>query len=201
MTSFNAIKLNASQELQLKKARASFLGPGGPLGLDKKSGLIKQKIEAGGTIFLEPILCLFENGFGKDEFYALESLEIFLPKSAVIQVQKARGKKTDDCQKSGVDGQKSLFYFPTRAILQGRDFWGLAPCALTFEWSKDFSLEKVFLAAKDLSAAQVLPKARADDKGEDGKKALLCPTSFYLARAEISKNTWSLYDAVWKKLR
>ena len=62
------------------------------------------------------------------------------------------------------------------------------PAAIDFSQAKNVSLEKTFSLAKELSLKS------------QGKDLVLAPTSFYFARAQIGKNTWSLYDAVWLKI-
>lgn len=207
MTSFNSIKLNASQELQLKKARADFFGKEEPLELDKKSGLLRQKIQAGRPIFLEPLLCLLPEGFAEEEFRALESLEIFSPKKACVQdCSKDKKAPPENNKASQAQEAAALYYFPAIVASGGRQFQTAIPCAFGFELAQNFDLQKIFAAAQSAALIQEVSQdqkaaTQSDaDKKSRGQDLVLTPTSFYFARAEISQNTWSLYDALWKKL-
>ena len=203
----NIIKLNPSQELKLKKKRADFFGKSEPLELDKKSGLIRQRIVEGRAIFLEPLLCVLPEDFGKEEFRALESLEIFPPKKASQAQESAADKNSSQAQEAA-----ALYYFPALVKSGGRQFNAAIPCAFDFALAQNFDLQKIFAAAQDISqdqsaaliqnipqAQEAAPQSDADKKSR-GQDLVLAPTSFYFARAEITQNTWSLYDALWKKL-
>lgn len=215
----NVIKLNPSQEVRLKKARADFFGNVAPLDLDKKSGLFRQKIKEDGAIFLEPLLCVLPEDFGKEEFRELKSLEIFSPQKDFVQDQNSRGQNgSQDLDADGADKNNSqaqdsgaLYYFPALVESGGRQFNAAIPCAFGFELAKNFDLQKIFAAAQSAAQNAVIvqkvsqdqnaaPQSDADKKKRD-QDLVLAPTSFYFARAEITQNTWSLYDALWKKLR
>ena len=210
----NVIKLNPSQEVRLKKARADFFGNVAPLDLDKKSGLFRQKIKEDGAIFLEPLLCVLPEDFGKEEFRALKSLEIFSPQKDFVQDQNPRGqngsqdKKAPSANSKASQAQDSgaLYYFPALIESGGRHFQAAIPCAFGFELAKNFDLQKIFAAAQSAALIQEVSQDQkaatqsdADKKSRD-QDLVLAPTSFYFARAEIAQNTWNLYDALWKKL-
>ena len=157
--------------------------------------MIRQRIVEGRAIFLEPLLCVLPEDFGKEKFRARESLEIFPPKKA-SQAQEAA----------------ALYYFPALVKSGGRQFNAAIPCAFDFALAQNFDLQKIFAAAQDISqdqsaaliqnipqAQEAAPQSDADKKSR-GQDLVLAPTSFYFARAEITQNTWSLYDALWKKL-
>ncbi len=209
----NVIKLNPSQELRLKKARSDFFGKAESLELDKESGLFRQKIKEGRAIFLEPLLCLLPEDFTKDEFLAITRIEI-----KGLQAQDPRGKdRSQDLDAGGADKNNSqdqdsraLYYFPALVESGGRHFQAAIPCAFGFELAKNFDLQKIFAAAQSAAQRAVLvqnfpqdqnaaPQSDADKK-KRGQDLVLAPTSFYFARAEVTQNTWSLYDALWKKL-
>ena len=187
MTSLNVIKLNASQELALVRARDKALGHGGPLVFDKERGLVKQAIKAGAPIFLQPLLCVLPEDFTKEEFLAIGRFEIFC--AECLRDLNAYGTE-----------KGALYLFPALIQSGGRKVRAAIPCAFDFSLAQNFDLQKIFAAAQtavqDFSQDQ-----KGGDKKNQGQDLVLPPTSFYFARAEISKNTWSLYDAVWKKLR
>lgn len=173
MTSLNVIKLNASQELALVRARGKSLGPGGPLAFDKERGLVKQVVKAGTPIFLQPLLCVLPDDFTKEEFLEITRFEI-----AALQDFSADG---------------ALYCFPALIESGGRQIRSAIPCAFDISIAQNFDLQKIF------AAAQAFLQEDGGKKNQ-GQDLVLTPTSFYFARAEISKNAWSLYDAVWKKL-
>ncbi len=135
-----------------------------------------------------------------------------------LQAQDPRGKdRSQDLDAGGADknnsqGQDSraLYYFPALVESGGRQYRAAIPCAFGFELAQNFDLQKIFAAAQ--SAAQnavIVQKVSQDqnaapqsdaDKKKRGQDLVLAPTSFYFARAEVTQNTWSLYDALWKKL-
>ena len=178
----NIVKLNPSQELRLKKARADFLGKAEPLELDKKSGLLRQKIKEGRAVFLEPLFCVLPDDFTKEEVLSVTRFECY-------PMQKSEG----------------IFFFPALLESGGRQFQAAIPCAFDFAITQNFDLQKIFAAAQSAAvqnisqAPKAAPQSDADKKNRS-QDLVLAPTSFYFARAVITKNTWSLYDAAWKKL-
>ena len=189
MTSLNVIKLNASQELALVRARDKALGHGGPLVFDKERGLVKQAVKEGAPIFLQPLLCVLPEDFTKKEFLAIIRFEIFCA----------------ECfQDLNADGAEkgALHLFPALIESGGRQVRSAIPCAFDFALAQNFDLQKIFSSAQSAARNQNLSQDQeGGDKKNQGQDIVLAPTSFYFARAEISKNTWSLYDAVWKKIR
>ena len=189
MTSLNVIKLNASQELALVRARDKTLGHGAPLVFDKERGLVKQAVKAGAPIFLQPLLCVLPEDFTKKEFLAIARFEIFC--AECLQDLNADGAE-----------KGALYLFPALIESGGRQIRSAIPCAFDFALAQNFDLQKIFAAAQSAVRDQDFSKGQeGGDKKNQGQELVLAPTSFYFARAEISKNTWSLYDAIWKKIR
>lgn len=129
---FNAIKLNPSQELALLKARDALLGSGGALSMDKKSGLVLQPIGPDQPIFLRPLLCVMPDDFGKEDFLSIKKFEIFHPLKANLN------KNEPLC-------------FWAKIIAGDKTFAAPIPFALPYSFSKDFSLEKIFELTKTLT--------------------------------------------------
>lgn len=188
---FNAIKLNPSQELKLAKAGDSLLGPGGPLSLDKQSGRVRQKVQAGQAIFLRPLLCVLPQDFSQEEFLSIQKFEIFAPLSMSASTSAAAAPTADPTAPA---------CFWARISTRARVLIAPIPFALDFSLAKDFSLEKVFALAADLADSFGVA-AGADGGLLAGQKFLFCPSSFKICRAQITKNEWRLYDEAWKKLK
>ncbi|MBO7122859.1 MAG: hypothetical protein J6V90_06225 [Treponema sp.] len=172
---FYAIKLNPSQELKLVKAANGFLGPGGPLSLDKKTGLVRQPVTKDRPIFLRPLLCVLPDAFEKEEFLSIEKFEIFAPDEMAAAA-------LPTC-------------FWAKITTPARILWAPIPFAIPYSLAKDFSLEKVF----DLSKS--FPRGDGSaEKQEREPEPFYFPSSFKLCEASASKNEWKLYDLAWKKL-
>lgn len=194
---FYAIKLNPSQELKLAKAGDSLLGPGGPLSLDKQSGRVRQKVQAGQAIFLRPLLCVLPQDFSQEEFLSIQKFEIFAPLSMSASTSAAAAPTADP---------RAPACFWARIATRARVLIAPIPFALDYSLAKDFSLEKVFALAADLAdsfgfAAGAGPADGADGGLLAGQKFLFCPSSFKICRAQATKNEWRLYDEAWKKLK
>ena len=173
--------------------------------------LVRQEIAPGKPIPLSPLLCVLPDDFTKEEFLAIEKFEIYA--AECLQDQKGRDEECrQDLNAGAADSKASqaqelgaLYCFP--AIIQsgGRKIRAAIPCAFGFPLAQNFDLKKIFAAAqtaaKDSAQNQNFSQDQeGGDKKNRGQDLVLTPTSFYFARAEISKNAWSLYDAVWKKL-
>ena len=191
---FNAIKLNPSQELKLVQAANDLLGPGGPLLPGPQKGLVRQPIEQGQPIFLRPLLCILPDDFGKEEFLSIEKFEIFLPRKKSppqnkplcfwAKIWTRPGSPANDCPPAN-DCQPANAGVPIIAPI---------PFALDFSFAADFSLQKVFELAKDLAGNN------GSAEKEFEPDSLYNPSSFKLCEAWASKNQWKLYDLAWKKL-
>ena len=188
--------------------------------------IVRQEIAPGKPVPLSPLLCVLPDDFTKEEFLAIEKFEIY--GAECLQDQKGRdlecrqdlnedadkkalqdlnagaadSKALQDLNASAADSKAlkaqelgALYYFP--AIIQsgGKKIRAAIPCAFGFALAQNFDLQKIFAAAQKCAQDQ-----EGDDKKNQGQDLVLTPTSFYFARAEISKNAWSLYDAAWKKL-
>ena len=172
---FSAIKLNPSQELKLAKAATDFLGPGGPLSLDKKSGLVRQQTGPGQPIFLRPMLCIMPDGFSEEEFLSIQKFEICLEREKNLRPE-----------------EPACFW--AKIWTRPRFLVRPIPFALGWRAATDFSLEKVFLAARDRFSFTGM------DAENDAGETVLRPSSFKFCRAEISEREWKLFDELWKKL-
>lgn len=172
--------------------------------------LVRQEIAPGKPIPLSPLLCVLPDDFTKEEFLAIKKFEVY----AAECWQDKKGRDLERRQDLNASGDKkasqaqdlgALYYFP--AIIQsgGRKIRAAIPCAFGFALAQNFDLQKIFAAAQtavqDFSQDHAFSQDQeGGDKKNQGQDLVLTPTSFYFARAEISKNTWSLYDAAWKKL-
>ena len=212
----NVIKLNPSQELALVRARDGDCkqdknegGADAKLAQDQKAPranekasqdqkaaarLVRIPIEPEKPIPLSPLLCVLPDDFTKEEFLTITRFEI-----NGLQDLNAGGESGECSQDKNEGGDKkdAPICFCARIQTKEREFKCPIPAAIDFSQAKNFSLEKTFSLAKDFFQDQ----ERRDKKSRSAESVLLAPTSFYFARAEISKNTWSLYDAVWKKMR
>lgn len=198
----NVIKLNPSQELALVRARDGDCkqdknegGADAKLAQDQKAAarLVRIPIEPEKPIPLSPLLCVLPDDFTKEEFLTITRFEI-----NGLQNLNAGGE-SGECsqdQNGGGDKKDAPICFCARIQTKERELKCPIPAAIDFSQAKNFSLEKTFSLAKDFFQDQ----ERRDEKSRSAESVLLAPTSFYFARAEISKNTWSLYDAVWKKI-
>ena len=163
--------------------------------------LVRQEIAPGKPVPLSPLLCVLPGNFTKEDFLAIEKFEIYA--AECWQDQKGRDEEYRQDLNGGAADSKALkaqelgalYCFP--AIIQsgGRKTRAAIPCDFDFSLAQNFDLQKIFAAAQKCAQDQ-----EGGDKKNQGQDLVLSPTSFYFARAEISKNTWSLYDAVWKKL-
>ena len=68
MTSLNVIKLNASQELALVRARDKALGHDAPLVFDKERGLVKQAVKRERRFFCSRFCASFRKILQKKNF-------------------------------------------------------------------------------------------------------------------------------------
>ena len=129
---FNAIKLNPSQELPLLKARDALLGSGGALSLDKKSGLVRQTIQPGQPIFLRPLLCVMPDGFDKEKFLSIKKFDICRPLNA------------------NLDKNQPLCFW-AKITASDKSLAAPIPFALPYSFANGFSLEKIFELTKAMT--------------------------------------------------
>lgn len=86
----------------------------------------------------------------------------------------------------------ATFFFPCKIESRQNSIFHLLPCAACIA-EKKFSLKDFFLEAK--SFAKKLDRASFDEKN-----FLFRATSFEFFRAEITENSWNLFDEIWKKI-
>lgn len=86
----------------------------------------------------------------------------------------------------------SLFFFPCKIESQRNSTFLVLPCATNLIEGA-FNLEDFFLEARML--AQKTRRLFFDETN-----FLFRATSFEFFRAEISRNSWNFFDAIWKKI-
>ncbi len=124
---FNAIKLNPSQEIKIIKARDEALGQE-TLFFDGKKKLAWKTISRGQIVFLRPIICLIPDDLQKEEFLLTERFKIFL----------------------STDKSRLPICFWAKIKTPRRE--AMAPIPIAFEWGKKnfFDLQNPFLEAKKI---------------------------------------------------
>ena len=86
----------------------------------------------------------------------------------------------------------STFFFPCRIESRLNSILSILPCATNLIKGK-FNLRIFFLEAKMLAR-------KSNGIFFNEKNFLLRATSFEFFRAEITENSWSFFDEIWKKI-